>query len=320
MNEFISQRNGGAPGDVPPPPPAAAGSSPAVNPVSDNMMKEIAKDCVRLKKELAKKEAQISHIKSASKMDAVNSNLSASSTRDGRLSTPATGEIDASAPKHIPGTARFNSTRTPNLNAKPAPPPPSAEPVSAKKKFPNNPNLQRSSTHVLYAAMGLPEESDRFDTPGSSISASMSDASVYMYHNPPLSTASNPNENTPKSNPNPRHLSFSTSAYRPKNRSKLASFQLNHTPQTSRPRVAPKLGYTRTPQNKAASLNIFKSSRCSTKSTKIENSKEGRNEFDGTRWKSTKSVNTAATKLFKSRFTDNATTAWGKEAYSLFYN
>jgi len=319
MNSFILKMNGGSDLDVPSP-PAQGSNSPRADPASDQMMKQIAKDCTRLKKELAKKQAQVNQLKSA-----VKRAPSTSSAPSYPPFTPASQAAHAKRKpsKHIPGTAKYSFSRTPKLNPEPPPPPPpppsASEPVSIKKQFLQNTKLQRTSTHVMFAAMGLPEESDRFDTPLSSLSLSVSDASVYMYNKPPLSISSNPNENTPKSSLNPRHLSFSNSVFRPKNRSKLAAYHLNQSAQSSKPKIYAKLGYTRPPKSTNVSLNIFKSSRCSTKSLRKESEKTtGKNTFDGTRWKSSKSVTTAATCLFKSRFTDNSTQAWGKQVFQCF--
>ena len=132
--------------------------------LSEDAMKQIAKDCVKLRKELAKKEAQVKRM-----------------NRDNGTNAAANSKSDAEAPKQkgtpaatkqpissIPGTNRFYFSRTPGATARKHTAVAhtqgsagSEKPTGMKKQFANNPTLQRSSVQVMYAAMGLPDEDER---------------------------------------------------------------------------------------------------------------------------------------------------------------
>ena len=114
-------------------------------------MKEIAKECVRLKKELAKKEAQVKLLSDA--------RAGVSDGGGGKPEGDAKGEGKQQR-KSIPGTNRFNFSRTASKTMVTGTGASSTKEVKPKQ-FEKNPALQRSSVQVMYAAMGLPDEEDR---------------------------------------------------------------------------------------------------------------------------------------------------------------
>ncbi|GMH58073.1 hypothetical protein TL16_g02529 [Triparma laevis f. inornata] len=290
--------------------------------LSEDAMKQIAKDCVKLRKELAKKEAQVK------RMNRDNDTTTAPDTEVAKpKGTPA---ANTNKPiSSIPGTNRFYFSRTPGATARKhssgqnsTQGPGSEKPTGMKKQFTNNPTLQRSSVQVMYAAMGLPDEEERFDTPKSSVS----DSSMYLFMgggngndngNGNSSKPSNPQHQTPRNDPR-RELSFSTSA----KGGGVSEYQKKILNRTSHPH----LGYIRnkTHAKPKPSLDIFKSSRCSTKGggkNVFENRQQGVSSGGQGHWvrkKGEKTVKTAATTLFNSRFTDTSTSMWAKDVYRCF--
>ena len=288
--------------------------------IGDDMIKQIAKECAKLKSELAKKQAQVEALRSSKKSTAHQN----SSDSNNYFSDEARSLPSASKKKHIPGTSKYSFVRSPKRQHQtPTESRKDGEILSIKKSHPNNPSLQRNSVQVMYAAMGLPEKGERFDEPQSDMSSSFSNASQYLYQQHPLTARSNPNEQTPKGVGDPRQLSFSAFSERVKSggaRSGRKAPVLS-ADAGSRNRIKPKLGYSRKKSHRPPSLGIFKTSKCSSKTLKDATElSRCRNTFDmeSNKWKRAHVADTSATRLYTSRFADNTTLAFAKDLYKLF--
>jgi hypothetical protein len=332
-----------------------------------------------LKRELARKEAEIKKLKNAGGDEKSDTPAPVSSMV---MSTPGTA-------KRIPGTARFpisigkpNGT-TPRFGSTPrfgggtpAMAAMTAAATTAETKsrgavgsasggsafslgnvsvstgMKKNPDIQKASALVMMAAMGLPDESECFDTPA----VNSSDVNAMYSNNRNTSNNSNINNNQESylfandgddSFGGARELSFSEIKHETRQKATMSfdmligydrkggSIIASHgrrgssvtgpTGPISGNVVASQrqqqklrrihLGYKHEPRSKTPNLGIFKSSKCSSSSHKPD-----RNRFNGAKhaWEGEKKGGqsaTAASKLFNERFSDNDVSALGKEVY-----
>lgn len=169
---------------------------------------------------------------------------------------------------------------------------------------------------VMFAAMGLPDESERYDAPsttGGGQGAGGADAS-YLYD------AGEPRELSFSSVDESRTraaTSFDRMIGYDRRKSSAAVARIGAAGGKKKDRIM-NLGYDRKAGGgckKAPSLGIFKQSRCSM-------SNKGKNEFDEKQgaWvrKRGHDVKTDATRLFQERFTDSRQAAFGREVYKAF--